>query len=64
MAPPDLINFDRQIKMIGEGRMEREKVSTFAAKFKKAFSEGLLNELGKGTRYVIGCGSSLPIEWS
>ena len=31
--------------------MEREKVSTFAAKFKKAFSEGLLNELGKGTRY-------------
>jgi hypothetical protein len=37
--------------MIGEGRMEREKVSTFAAKFKKASSEGLLNELGKGTRY-------------
>ena len=31
--------------------MEREKISTFAAKFKKAFSEGVLNELGKATRY-------------
>jgi hypothetical protein len=31
--------------------MGREKVSTFAAKLKKAFSEGVLNELGKATRY-------------
>ena len=31
--------------------MERGKVSTFAAKFKKALSEGMLNELGKATRY-------------
>jgi hypothetical protein len=31
--------------------MEREKINTFAAKFKKAFSEGVLNELGKATRY-------------
>ena len=31
--------------------MAREKISTFAAKFKKAFSEGVLNELGKATRY-------------
>lgn len=30
---------------------EQEKISTFAAKFKKAFSEGVLNELGKATRY-------------
>ena len=31
--------------------MERKRISTFAAKFKKAFSEGVLNELGKATRY-------------
>ncbi len=31
--------------------MEREKVSTFAAKFKKAFSEGMLSEIGEATRY-------------
>ncbi|MCA1604570.1 MAG: IS4 family transposase, partial [Acidobacteria bacterium] len=31
--------------------MERGKVSMFAAKFKKALSEGMLNELGKATRY-------------
>jgi len=31
--------------------MEQENVSTFAAKFKKVFSEGVLNELGKATRY-------------
>ena len=31
--------------------MERGKVSMFAAKFKKALSEGILNELGKATRY-------------
>ena len=31
--------------------MEREKGGTFAAKFKKAFLEGVLNELGKATRY-------------
>ena len=31
--------------------MGREKISTFAAKLKKAFSEGVLNELGKATRY-------------
>ena len=28
--------------------MEQNKVNTFAAKFKKAFSEAVLNELGKG----------------
>jgi hypothetical protein len=49
--------------------MEQNKVNTFAAKFKKALSEAVLNELGKATRYcpratVIGCGSSPPIEWS
>ena len=31
--------------------MEQNKVNTFAAKFKKAFSEAVLNELGKATRY-------------
>ena len=31
--------------------MERGKVSMFAAKFKKALSEGMLNELGRATRY-------------
>lgn len=31
--------------------MEQNKVNTFAAKFKKAFSEVVLNELGKATRY-------------
>ncbi len=31
--------------------MERGKVSMYAAKFKKALSEGTLNELGKVTRY-------------
>jgi hypothetical protein len=31
--------------------MEQEKISTLAAKFKKAFSEGVLNELGKASRY-------------
>ena len=31
--------------------MSRNKVNTFAAKFKKAFSEAVLNGLGKATRY-------------
>jgi len=31
--------------------MEQNKASTFAAKLKKAFSEVVLNELGKATRY-------------
>ncbi|MGH8489164.1 MAG: IS4 family transposase [Gammaproteobacteria bacterium] len=31
--------------------MEEERISTFAAKFKKAFSEGVVNDLGKATRY-------------
>jgi hypothetical protein len=43
--------------------MEREKVSTFAAKFKKAFSEGVLNELGKATRYCHRVRQLTPIEW-
>ena len=43
--------------------MEREKISTFAAKFKKAFSEGVLNESARRPATVIGCGNSPPIEW-
>jgi hypothetical protein len=42
--------------------MERGK--TFAEKFKKAFSEGVLNELGKATRYCHRVRQLTPIEWS
>ena len=43
--------------------MEQNKVNTFAAKFKKAFSEAVLNDWGRPLATVIGCGSSPPIEW-
>lgn len=36
--------------------MELEKGSTFAAKFKNAYSESVLNELGKTAGIVTGCG--------
>jgi hypothetical protein len=35
--------------------MEREKVSTFAAKFKKAFSEGVLKSRVRLPATVVGC---------
>jgi hypothetical protein len=44
--------------------MEQNKVNTFAAKFKKAFSEAVLNELGKATRYCHRVRQLTPIEWS
>ena len=43
--------------------MEQNKVNTFAAKLKKAFSEAVLNELGKATRYCHRVRHSAPIEW-
>ena len=42
--------------------MEQNKVNTFAAKFKKAFSEAVLNELGKATRYCHRVRQLPPID--